>query len=167
MLISAGRCLTLADPNQPGQGTVDKPLTSLPTVLGVNPAAPTDGSVPTCFCCWKSFVFFMPFISFGHFQRATRAKKKNDEFSKAKPKVWWQGGGVGVGVPRARARRRAAVHETCSCGRSLGFAAPSRIFILILINVPCSNENTGFYTPAGSTHPRALNVISVLLALGR
>lgn len=49
----------------------------------------------------------------------------------------------------------------------MGLAAPLRILILIIINVRCTNENTGFYTPIGPTHPQVLNVIMVLLALKR
>lgn len=39
------------------------------------------------------------------------------------------------------------------------------IFILILINVPCTNENTGFYTLVDLPDQDGLNVIRVLLAL--
>lgn len=55
----------------------------------------------------------------------------------------------------------------CSYAWSLGFTVPLRILILILINVPCSNENTGFYTLVDLPDQDVLNVIRVLLALGR
>lgn len=48
---------------------------------------------------------------------------------------------------------------------TLGFLAQMRIFILILINVPCTNENTGFYTLVDLPDQDGLNVIRVLLAL--
>lgn len=44
---------------------------------------------------------------------------------------------------------------------------PSHVLILILINVPCSNENTGFYTPVDLPDQDGLDVIIDLLALGR
>lgn len=49
--------------------------------------------------------------------------------------------------------------------QTLGFPAQMRILILILINVPCTNENTGFYTLVDLSDQDGLNVIRVLLAL--
>ena len=49
----------------------------------------------------------------------------------------------------------------------LGFPVQMRFFILILINVPCTNENTGFYTLVDLPDQNGLNVIRVLLDLGR
>lgn len=49
--------------------------------------------------------------------------------------------------------------------QTLGFPAQMSIFILILINVPCTNENTGFYTLVDLPDQDGLNVIRVLLAL--
>lgn len=46
-----------------------------------------------------------------------------------------------------------------------GFPAQMHIFILILINVPYTNENTGFYTLVDLPDQDGLNVIRVLLAL--
>lgn len=46
-----------------------------------------------------------------------------------------------------------------------GLPAQMRILILILINVPCTNENTGFYTLVDLPDQDGLNVIRVLLAL--
>lgn len=44
---------------------------------------------------------------------------------------------------------------------------PLHFLILILINVPCSNENTGFYMLVDLPDQDLLNVIRALLALGR
>lgn len=49
--------------------------------------------------------------------------------------------------------------------QTLGLPVQMRILILILINVPCANENTGFYTLVDLPDQDGLNVIRVLLAL--
>lgn len=49
--------------------------------------------------------------------------------------------------------------------QTLGLPVQMRILILILINVPCTNENTGFYTLVDLPDQDGLNAIRVLLAL--
>lgn len=124
MLISAGSCLTLADPNQPGRGTVDKPLTSLPTVLaeplqqGRGAVSPHRRVGALCFgggygrvFPFGNLVFFTLFFFFlGGVIFSAVMQAKNDEFRKAKLKVSWRGGGgrrEGCGgCSRARRQQR-------------------------------------------------------------
>lgn len=51
--------------------------------------------------------------------------------------------------------------------KSLSLTASLHILILLLINVPCSNENTCFYTLVDLPDQDALNVIRAVLASGK